>query len=426
MMKVLIVSHNPFSKISNNGKTLESIFRDFKKEELIQLYFVEDEDIDTEYASSYFKITDKDLILGTKNKKNVRNDFSENISTQKSENIIISYLRKQKHNIALFRDYFWDFLNIKANAEMHKWIKQQSPDFIFFVGGNQVFPHNIVSYISKKYYLKSAVYFTDDYIFSTQKNNFLQKIHHKKLHKTYQKTISNVELCFGISDMMCQIYSKYYRKQFFPIMNSIKTNIYDELEKAVNMSEQEIIVSYFGGLHLNRDKMIIRLGELFSKIKLKKIVIHLYTPSEINTRLRITFQENNVIIKDKVQGKELYQQIINTDILLHTESDDPFNRALTQLSVSTKIPEYLLSKNLVLAYGPTDVASINLLAENNLALIINSEDSEEVNIKKLLEIIDNKENQDYLINNAYQYALTKFDEEEISTNFRKAIENEIK
>ncbi len=37
-MKVLIVSANAFSKIYNNGKTLESIFRDFQPDELSMLY----------------------------------------------------------------------------------------------------------------------------------------------------------------------------------------------------------------------------------------------------------------------------------------------------------------------------------------------------------------------------------------------------
>ena len=70
-MKILIVSHNPFSRISNNGKTLESIFRNFKKEELAQLYFVEDKDVDLEYAGSYFKITDKELLLKDKEDKKI-------------------------------------------------------------------------------------------------------------------------------------------------------------------------------------------------------------------------------------------------------------------------------------------------------------------------------------------------------------------
>jgi len=419
-MKILIVSHNPFSRISNNGKTLESIFRNFKKEELAQLYFVEDKDVDLEYAGSYFKITDKELLLKDKEDKKIYTEDQKSLTSIKKS----LDLSKYKHNLAIFRDYLWKFKQVKDNKKMHQWIQYQNPDFIFFVGGNQVFSHDIMVEIIKRYGNKSAVYFTDDYIFSTQKKNYLQKLHYKKLSKAYERTISNTNLCFGISHLMCQKYSEYYGKKFRPIMNSVNTKLYDGIEKQKRRSQDKIIVSYFGGLHLNRDKMIGRLGKMFSKIESKKIVINVYTPTKINNELKHSFSENNIFIKGKIQEKELYQEIINTDILLHTESDDFFNRSLTKLSVSTKIPEYLLARNLILAYGPVDIASIKLLQENDLALIINSEDSDETNIDKIIKTL-NSDEPFKLINNAYSYAIKEFDEEKISVNFRKTIENEI-
>ncbi|MCT2409544.1 hypothetical protein NZD88_18485 [Chryseobacterium antibioticum] len=419
-MKILIISHNPFSKISNNGKTLESIFRDFKKEELAQLYFVDDKDIDMDYAGSYFKITDKDLLLKNKEERRVDLEGKTAVSSQKKG----LDLRRYKHNLAIFRDYLWKFKKVKDNKELHQWIQHQNPDFIFFIGGNQVFSHDITVEIVERYHLKSAVYFTDDYIFSTQKKNYLQKLHYTKLYKAYKATISKTELCFGISHLMCQEYSKYYGKKFNPIMNSVNTKLYEGVEKYKNRPQDEIVVSYFGGLHLNRDQMIIRLGKMFSKMGSKKIIINVYTPTEIDSVQKNNFSENNIFIKGTVQGKELYQEIINTDILLHTESDDLFNRSLTKLSVSTKIPEYLLSQNLILAYGPTEIASIKLLQENDLALIIDSEDTDENNIEKIINILSSDEEL-RLIKNAYQYAVKEFDEEKISTNFRKIIENEI-
>ncbi|KPE49848.1 glycosyltransferase family 1 protein [Chryseobacterium indologenes] len=419
-MKVLIISHNPFSKISNNGKTLESIFRNFRKEELSQIYFVEDKDIDEDYAGAYFKITDRDLLVKSKEKK---------ISSVEVQDIMLSSkkggdLRKYKHNLAIFRDYLWKFKNVKNNGKLHQWIQQQNPDFLFFVGANQVFSHDIMVEIAERYNLKSAVYFTDDYIFSTQKKNYLQKLQYKKLYKAYQRTINKADLCFGISHLMCQVYTEHYEKKFNPIMNSVNPKIYEGVEKNQKKAKDKMIVSYFGGLHLNRDKMIIRLAKIFSKIKQNKIEINVYTPSEIDNSLRNSFAENNIFIKNKVQGKELYQEIINTDILLHTESDDLFNRSLTKLSVSTKIPEYLLSQNLILAYGPTDIASIKLLQDNDLALIINSEESDEINVEKMIKVLNSNE-QNRLIKNAYVYGVKEFDEERISTNFRKIVENEI-
>lgn len=55
--RTLVVSNNPFSTTSNNGKTLASFFKDFPKDKIAQLYFspaLPDE----ESFPNYFQITD--------------------------------------------------------------------------------------------------------------------------------------------------------------------------------------------------------------------------------------------------------------------------------------------------------------------------------------------------------------------------------
>ena len=59
-MKVLLVSHNCFSKTQNMGKTFASLFSNFKKEELMQLYLyptIPNIDICDNYFVESFEIT---------------------------------------------------------------------------------------------------------------------------------------------------------------------------------------------------------------------------------------------------------------------------------------------------------------------------------------------------------------------------------
>ena len=60
--KVLVVSHNCFSKVSNNGKTLESIFSSFPKNDLGQVFFTEDSNIDFDFCDNFYRITDSNVI----------------------------------------------------------------------------------------------------------------------------------------------------------------------------------------------------------------------------------------------------------------------------------------------------------------------------------------------------------------------------
>ena len=50
-----------------------------------------------------------------------------------------------------------------------------------------------------------------------------------------------------------------------------------------------------------------------------------------------------------------------------------------------KIPEYLLTGNCVLAYGPLELASIRIFSDNEIGLIIGSEEYKQ-QIKKLIPI----------------------------------------
>ena len=60
-MKVLIVSHNCFSTTQNMGKTLMSLFSEFKKEELMQLYFYPSVP-NVDVCDSCYRITDNDAL----------------------------------------------------------------------------------------------------------------------------------------------------------------------------------------------------------------------------------------------------------------------------------------------------------------------------------------------------------------------------
>jgi hypothetical protein len=61
-LRPLIISNNPFSKTSNNGKTLESIFDNQNFINISQLYFTSYQNPDYSFCDNYFRITDKDVL----------------------------------------------------------------------------------------------------------------------------------------------------------------------------------------------------------------------------------------------------------------------------------------------------------------------------------------------------------------------------
>ena len=94
--------------------------------------------------------------------------------------------------------------------------------------------------------------------------------------------------------------------------------------------------------------------------------------------------------------------------VIHTESFDEMERKKVAYSVSTKIADSLASGTPILAYGPSEVASIEYLRKNNSAFCANSE-SELENVLSLL--ISNEEKRKEIIENALNLAKKNHDSE---------------
>lgn len=420
-MKILVVSHNSFSKFYNNGKTLESIFADFAKEELAQVYFTENMNPDFEFCNDYFKITDIGVLkslfklkrdCGEVLSPNFEDNFDGNNVKSSRGSKLFRFAKSNIDHFVLFRDILWSFNSWKSRTFL-QWIEKIKPDLVFYVGGNFGFSHKISLFISKKYNIPFVTYFTDDYLIYPKSKNILDLIQKKRIKSFYHKTIKNSAMNFTIGESMTKEYSRYFKKDFFSIMNSVK-----KLEYIPYNENHEIVFSYFGGLHLNRWKMLVKIAH-----SLPKQSLNIYTIDQPSVEILTEFKNANIIFKGPIKGIELQNAILDSDVLLHVESDDVYNMFLTRLSVSTKIPEYLMSGRLVVGFGPPAVASMKLLSDNKIGIVLSSSLSQEELTMELVKITSDFELRKKMGLQGYNFAVNNFDNIEVAKNFKMKIQN---
>ncbi len=417
--KVLIIAHNSFSKVSNNGKTLESIFGDFSKKNIAQVFFSENEDPDFDFCDNYFKITDSDVLknlikgnhdCGRQIKIKTENKDSKNI--KKNQPSLLFRLAKSKsENLNFFRDMLWQFNTWKSPSFL-RWIETFNPDVIFYVGGNFGFSHKIARFTSTHFKVPLVTYFTDDYLIHPINNNIFDAIQRKRMKNFYSKTIEQSSLCFAIGTSMANDYTEYFNKKFFPLMNSVEKQDY-----LPYLNRNNLTISYFGGLHLERWKMLVRFAKL-----LPSGVLNVYSISKPEEAILEQFTKANIVYKGAVDGQNLKNAILDSDLLLHVESDDKFYRSLTKLSVSTKIPEYLISGRPIIGFGPIEVASMKILEDNNIGFAIDSK-IDDSNIKMNLEnIIKDFDLRQKIGLMGHEFAVQNFDNDKISKEFKNKLE----
>jgi len=421
---VLVISNNCFSSSSNNGKTFESIFTGLEKTNISQLYFTDDIQPDFNFCDKYFRIRDKDVLFNIISIKKRHGgqvhpqmylDFQPKL-TKKS----VSY-ENLKSVLRFIRDLLWSFNGWKTD-DLKRWSIDQHLDFIFFIGGGSKFSHDVALFLSEFLKIDLIVFFTDDYILYPKKRTFFDYIQNYRMKKCYHKTISRASLCFGIGEMMCETYSAYFGKDFYPIMNSVHIDMY----KAKTSINHTIRACYFGSLHTNRWKMIIKLANYLEMMNFKNMEINVYSDGLPHIEVLKLFSNVGVKYNGGVYGNKLREALLDSDILLHVESDDEDSKAKTKLSFSTKIPEYLASGRMILGFGPKDIASMKFLIDNKLGIVISPKDNVDQTRETLSNLISNHTYREYLGKSAYEFATRKFDNKKITMDFYAKIEAIIK
>lgn len=419
-MNVLVISHNCFSQTSNNGKTLEAIFSEFPRNNIFQLFFNDTEEPDWEFCNKYFKITDKSVLKrrffcgkkpGTIVNKKLPNETSVKSNTT---------LGKFSRNFLLScRDVIWYLTNGKLD-NFYDWLKEDKIDIIFFTGGDSIFAHSIALKIQRSLKIPLCVFFTDDYVIYPQQSSILEKIRLFFLKKQYREIIKNATDCYAIGDSMAMEYQLYFEKKFGTLMNCI--DIIDQKSFSIG---DTITISYFGGLHLERDLMLLRLGKILIKISENstfKFQFNVYSSQLPSDKMLKDFENCGIDFCGFLQAIELDEKMAKTDFLLHVESDSDYYRSLTRLSVSTKIPEYLISSRPIIAFGPEELASFKVLIDNNLATIVSSEMTDYLIAEKILKDLNNLDCLSKQVDNAYIYACKNFNKVKNSSNLKKQLQ----
>jgi len=384
--KVLVVSNNPFSKTSNNGKTLASFFENFNSENIFQLYFSAES---PNKKGNYFQITDSAVIKTVlrKEKECGRKLQISDLASQKEEDssfIVASKLKKSELS-RIIRELFWRIGTWK-NDLLDSWLKECDPDVIFFCAGDSGFAYDVVNYIQQKTAAKSAIYITDDYILPRRTLNLFWWWRRNFIFKKMKLAIHQSDGFATISEKMRDEYKSLFGKDSKVLVNMTPSLKMEKVSVADEDVNSTVKLTYAGGLHFNRDKVLVSLiNEIQSVngISDKKIFLDIYSVYTLSDKTANKLTVSGVSsFKGKLNPDELKIALNKSDVLVHVESFDSKSIESTRLSLSTKIPEYLSIGKPILAIGPPQLSSMQYLAD--VAVCANSKSQIEEALKTII------------------------------------------
>lgn len=419
-MKILIIANNALSSTQNNGKTVRSLLAKIPKNNLAQFYFGTNESPDVESCENYYRVTEIDQLKAIARfsfkTTNTHANLLSSSGCVMNESVLIKKLKKINKTLAPFRDIIWR-MDTWDTEELDLWIRKFNPDLIFAVLGGGIFGHRIVQVVSDQYQIPYVAYFTDDYYINDCSTNIIQKLYYKQLRRTYRETIKKAALCYTIGSLMSAEYSQEFHRKFGELVNAVDFTKFSKLLVCHMDLKNDIIISFIGGIHLGRWKSISELGRLIQEINREyatRIRIEVFTTTRPDPTVLDVFSQNKIYYGGALSADEVLSQIEKSHLMLHVESFDAKYRIYTKYSISTKIPEYLASKRGIIAYGPSEIASMKIFKTNGWGCCLSDDDTDVMMKQKILDYIKSFEPMNAM--NAYNYAYKTFNQDIISEN----------
>lgn len=373
--RVLFVSVNPFSRTSNNGKTFASFFAGYPKDSIAQLYFHR-ELPSSPVCERYFRITDEDLLKDLLRPWRVEGERVSAVSTSSSPIPAGAHgVLKRSRLARLVRQVLWTRIPFDG-APLTAWLDEFRPEVVFFCGGDAASLYPKVTSIAERYGSRLVLYVTDDYVLPVRTASVSARLMRRWTRRVFQRLSTRADLVLTIGEAMSSVYARELGVVSTPVMNMVDVPSAPPAPRTAGPQEP-LVLLYAGSLHSNRWRVLGAVIDAVQRLEARGIPVRLrvFGPEPSAEVRAVVDRPPYAAFGGLLMPDELSYAISDADVLLHVEADDPQSKAVTALSVSTKIPEYLAAGRCVLAIGPRDVASIDYLASHEAAVVVDPSDS---------------------------------------------------
>lgn len=374
--KILIISNNCFSLSTNNGRTLGNFFSGWDREKIAQFY-IKAEEPQADICANYLCVTDGmvlNLFMGKESSENPMDPVQSQASIDKSI--------KKNALTMLIRYIIWSLANWEKKYGFNKFVDDFVPEALLLQAGDTPHMYNLVYKIARKRNIPVFIYNSEDYVLrkhdyfgnSSVLVRFAFPIFRRILHTSFVKVLKQTTRVIYISEKLQQSYNQIYTHKSNVLYTS--TAIVSSENTVPN---DPLKISYFGNLDLERYISLIEVANAFAEVD-PRIKVDVYGDMPTNEIRNALRDCKSICTYGFVPYDVIKQVMIESDILLHTESFSKYYQDINANYFTTKIADCLASGKAFLAYAPSHIAFMEYLRDNDAAILIESPE----NLKRIV------------------------------------------
>ena len=372
-MKVLVISRNAWDDTNSIGNTLSNFFEGLEDVELANIYF-RSSSPNNRLCKKYFRVTEKDLLrhwltphkLGQAFEWEWREDraHSEITRAAAQEQTLIRWI--QKHNLRAayaLSDHLWKSKRW-INGNLDAFVKSFAPDLVVsFVKSAPQYVLTI-QYLREVHHIPLLSWIADDEYTALQQSKDTKKI------EALRYVLEESAIICGCSQEICAHYRSVFGCAAEPLYKGC-----DLSTPVKNTVGSPLKLVYAGNLLYGRMDVIRTISSLIDESEQLKnaVSFDIYSNTPLNEAEQQFFEKR---AGTRFLGKQPYhmirERLAEADIVLHAESFEPEQILKTKYSFSTKIMDGLQSGSVLLAIGPSGLASVEYIRQIPGALVINN------------------------------------------------------
>lgn len=375
--RVLVISSSAWDDNNVFGNTFSNLFTGWDRNHIFNIFC--DEGLpNTNVCKYYYQMSEKMIVKNMLNMSNpsgvplvVENKTNASHHTlRRKELFIVNQIKRTRLQLFFWlRDLMWLFGNWKSSS-LYNWIDNISPEIIFLPMYTSFFM-NIVQMHIVKYCKKPYIYFTSDdgcslKQFSLSPLFWIDRIIKRPL---YKQNIAGSKFVYVISEKQKMEYEKIFGKECRLLFKGADFSTPPKLKK----TEMPLNIVYTGNLGVGRWKSLVEIAKAidFLNNECSGFNFFIYSITPLTGAMKKAFSKHNSIkYRGAIESSEVKCIQEKADVLVHVESFNIKDKLRVRLSFSTKLVDYFNSARCILAVGPSNIASIEYLMQNDAAIVI--------------------------------------------------------
>lgn len=381
--KILVIVRGAWDDTKGASGTVSNLFMNADPERTACIY-IESKKPKSNYCRFFYQISEIALVKKLyrwRIKTGKRLDLSsENViyfdeKTVEQEEKTMNYVRGHRSHIYTWlREMLWG-LNGWKTKELKYFITDFNPDVIWFFGSPLVLMNKIASYVIRTCNKPAGVFLMDDaYTYIDEDKGPIAHFYKSRLRKSIREVVGLCTKVFVISPKMKKEYDKAFGVDSVFITKGID---FSKKHFEPLNPHKPLRMVYMGQVIYGRIYSLIAMASAIKEFNIEetRLTLDIYTTNSLNdsekSQLLVT---KDVNLQKPVPFSKVEETIAQYDVVVFVESFEKKFKNAARLSFSTKITDYLGSGKCIFAVGPSNIAPIEYLVDEDAAIVATSLD----------------------------------------------------